>query len=445
MLSAMSHLASDLRLWGDQTLPIAEGEAVPAFGLDRPNGATTRLRDLFFNHDLAHHLVPTQRPEIDFLRGQTLSTQALRNMCFTEILRQHTAVRQLGLHFNVTASFGYKVKTQAPDGPIETVDTGVVSPQELPPEEFAAPCCHFDLEADIGPQARLFWELEALEDEAVLQDMVLSLTAPQDTTGRMVVVMRTFGRSADILDLLTQFETQSHLSLGLRRALRNMFFLVLDTSPDATPETYADLARFTQLHAHAVAGVNLGGGGNMSQALLCLQDALAESGLAIDELLLLDDDLQVSLESLRRHWAMTLFRADEAIHTLPVCMKTAPRRIWEDGAFWGRFLDPDRSGARRMIAPRLLRHNSQLDDPAHSAALARLHYPEYSTFIFFGLSYARFQTLAIRWPFSCAAMTSNTACATGRMGGSACQTPISAPGMNRRILMARNICPSPMG
>ncbi|MEP2529971.1 hypothetical protein [Shimia sp.] len=393
MHSAITHLSSDLRAWAEQTLPITVGEDIAAFGLDRPARSHSRLADLFFNTDLVDHLVPGAEADTPFLRGQSLSSAALRNMLFPATLRNHSAARQIGLHFSVSGAFAYRLHTHTPGETPEELDTGLVENNRPEHDTLPAACCHIDIEHDLDKQARLSWELEALGDDCVLHDMALSLNAPRDVGGRMVVIMRTFGRTNDIIELLTRFDAQSHLSAGYRRALRNIFFLVLDTTGDVDEDSYSALAGFDHLHVHVLSGANMGGGGNMSQSLLLLEDALKKSEQDIDELLLLDDDLQISLESLRRHWATTLFRTDDVIFTLPVSMKSAPRKIWEDGAFWGRFLDADRTGARTAIAPRLLRHGGRMDDPDQADKLTGLHYPEYSTFIFFGLSHARFRAL----------------------------------------------------
>lgn len=118
-----------------------------------------------------------------------------------------------------------------------------------------------------------------------------------------------------------------------------------------------------------------------------------EADVRPDELLLLDDDLSISLETLYRHWSATLFRSDNTVFTLPVFMKSEPRRMWEDGAFWGRFLGASPSSTRTHLAPRLLRHNLTFRGLDNLDKLAVRNYPEDCTFIFFGLSWALFEKL----------------------------------------------------
>lgn len=216
---------------------------------------------------------------------------------------------------------------------------------------------------------------------------------PKTVQGRMMVVLRTFGRTADILALLEAAQKQASTDNGYARMLRNTFFLILDTSLGVEAADYQLLNRMENLNSFVFRGPNMGGGGNMSQALLALEGAVEEASVDIGELLLLDDDLLISLETLRRHWAATLCRTDNTIFTLPVLMKSEPRKMWEDGAFWGRFLGRDNLADRNVIAPRLLRHNWIFEGFNHLDEMARPHYPEYCTFIFLSLPYKRFLEL----------------------------------------------------
>lgn len=106
----------------------------------------------------------------------------------------------------------------------------------------------------------------------------------------------------------------------------------------------------------------MGGAGNLSLELLALQTAVAQAGITVNELAVADDDVSLSLESLARNWAATLFRSDQAFHTLPIFLKSEPRIMWEDGGFWGRYTPDSPGGQRRVVAPRLLRHAKLFGD-----------------------------------------------------------------------------------
>jgi GT2 family glycosyltransferase len=212
---------------------------------------------------------------------------------------------------------------------------------------------------------------------------------------RMLVLLRTFNRTRDVLNLLRTFlaESQRTGSARYQHMLKNTFFLILDTSATDLEEEYAPLAELDGLNFYAVKGNNLGGGGNMSQVMRLTAEACSAAGRKPDELLLLDDDLNLSLESLYRHWAMSAMRTDDTILTLPVMTKSDPRKMWEDGAFWGRMVGERPQNLRDQLAPRLLRHNLFFEGPDHLDALAVRNYPEYCTFIFFSLPYRLFETL----------------------------------------------------
>jgi len=122
---------------------------------------------------------------------------------------------------------------------------------------------------------------------------------------------------------------------------------------------------------------------------------VAAAGITVNELVVADDDVSISLESLARNWAATLFRSDDAFHTLPIFRKSEPRLMWEDGGYWGRFTRENPYEDRRVLAPRLLRHGKTFQGPDHLNDLARLHHPEYSAFIFQSLPFVRLTNLGL--------------------------------------------------
>ncbi|MDQ2095986.1 hypothetical protein, partial [Rhodalgimonas zhirmunskyi] len=189
-------------------------------------------------------------------------------------LKTHSAARQVALHLSVSGAFAYRLFQAGGHQPDEVIDDGVIENSRDAEAPLAAAVATLSLGSDIGQNRRLFWEVEALGDDAVLHDAVWSLTAPRDAGGRMIVVLRTFGRGEDVRALLAGFEAASRRSPVYGRILRNIAFLVLDTTPGVTAADYEDFAGFEALHAHVIAGANLGGGGNMSQILTLLEGAL---------------------------------------------------------------------------------------------------------------------------------------------------------------------------
>ena len=388
-------LGTDLEKWSKNTQAIAAGDLVPLARLDQ-SCRLANLDGLYFESTRPESLSCSGLDEIRLLRRQMVSTGRLRNSFFPEIFRRHTKFEKLCLTLDMTGSLTcdiYQCVLGTEPVCIQSALLPQVNGELVEPNERHQAQITLDMEEDLAKDARLFWDVTALNDDVVLNDIAWQAVAPTAARGRMVVVLRTFGRTRDIHSLLSSFESQAKESAHYQRMLKNLFFVVLDTSNDLRQSDYADLATFEHVTAHVIKGANLGGGGNMSQILLYLEQALQATGVEVDELLLLDDDLRLSLESMLRHWASVVLRSDNTVFTLPVFMKSLPRRMWEDGAIWGRFLDERMSSARTAIAPRLLRHNREFVKFEYLDEMAKPHYPEYCTFIFFSLPHARFQQL----------------------------------------------------
>lgn len=391
-----SELAKALESWASQCEPISQGEPLTISGMDRSNTSHT-LDSLFFVQDLDHISGGNEGP-VEFTSFEQLNTGTFCNSFFPEIFQRHTGFEEYRLRLKVAGSFALDVSCAATGRPALSLAEQILSPARPPvvSEEAQEPyevTLDVPLKLGVPKNSRLFWNLTALEDGARLYNADWQAFAPADASGRMMVVLRTFGRTADILGLLRSAQETAKSDDGYARMLRNTFFLVLDTSTGVGAADYQVLEQFDHLNSFVFQGPNLGGGGNMSQALLALEGAVEKSGVDVGELLLLDDDLYLSLESLRRHWASTIFRTDNTLFTLPVFMKSEPRKLWEDGAFWGRFLGRDTLSDRDTIAPRLLRHNFVFEGFNHLDEMARAHYPEYCTFIFLSLPYNRFREL----------------------------------------------------
>lgn len=392
MKKLTSALTTALGTWTGNCAPIRKGDPVAIAGLDRSN-RNASIDQMFFA-EAADHLTGSGNEEIGFFAYEKLNTGTLRNSFFPELFIHHSKIRDLRLHLHMTGAVDVKVECSTRNGPVKTLYRKEIAvPEGLEPGATHEVEVDVSLDTGLARHSRLFWQTMALSDETVLHRGEWEAIAPTDTNGRMLVLLRTFGRTADIADLLKSFQEQAGDDHGYRHVLQNTLFVVLDTSNGVTADDYTETEGADLLNTFIFSGPNMGGGGNMSQILLAVQDAVEEADVEIDELLLLDDDLSLSLESLRRHWASTLFRSDDTIFTLPVFMKSEPQKMWEDGAFWGRFLGDDALSDRDTIAPRLLRHNLEFKGFDHVDEMAHAHYPEYSTFIFLSLPYDRFLSL----------------------------------------------------
>lgn len=392
----ISGLASALEDWAAQCQPVTINEAITIGGLDRSN--SSRALDSMFFVDGIDHVSASEAESVDFTSFERLNTGTLRNSLYPEIFLRHSGFERYRLHLKLTGRFALKVEMAKSGQPVTVLTEKILTPTEVERNEHGARTPYevdidINLHREIPKNARVFWQVTALEDDAVLHNGEWRALAAKATQGRMLVVLRTFGRTADILALLEAAQEQAGVDSGYARMLRNTFFMVLDTTTGVEAADYDMLKQMDRLNSFVFCGPNMGGGGNMSQALLALEGAVEKSGVEVGELLLLDDDLLISLESLRRHWASTLMRTDGVIFTLPVLMKSQPRKMWEDGAFWGRFLGRNILSDRNAIAPRLLRHNLVFNGFDHLDDMARAHYPEYCTFIFLSLPYEGFRKL----------------------------------------------------
>ncbi len=379
-------LAGALGRWAGQTRPIAQGEMVRIQGIDLSN-RIMGLDDLFFV-DEPDDFRPRPGEALRLLNQEMLNTGTLRNSFFPQILSSHGQDMNLWLKVRFRGRFQIIVyQSRLGHAPMPLAERVVSSPD--PSSELI----------ELGPVqslprgARLFWVARALGDTCEVLDVTWEVMAPTATEGRMVVVMRTFGRTRDVQLLLSRFQETANRGAH-DHLLANTLFLIYDASPEVTPATYADLAGFT-LNSFVLSGPNMGGGGNMSIELLALQNAVQASGITVNEVVLADDDLQISLESLARNWGATLFRRDNAFHTLPVFMKSEPRRLWEDGGFWGRFTKDNPQGQRTGVAPRLLRHHRDFRGLDHLDEMAKLHHAEYGTFILLSMPYGRIAQIGL--------------------------------------------------
>lgn len=387
--TTVDRLSQAFTQWSKGARPVKAGSWVRLQGLDRSN-RLVGIDDLFFADDDGAIRPALGRP-MQMSEGQSIDTGTLRNSFFPQVLASHAQEMDLSLHFR----FRGKVKltlwqnrphseamvlaeasTSAPDGEIGSLRLDLGSTEHL------------------AQGARLFWRATALDDDCEVMDATWEGRAPRSTEGRIVVLIRTFGRTRAVKSLMRQLNEQSR-GTGLLPALSNFFFVIYDASPGVDETTYAELAQYDRLNSFALAGPNLGGGGNMSLELLLVQKALAQSGVTVNELLLTDDDVQLSLETLLRNWGATLFRKDNAFHTLPVLMLSEPRRVWEDGAFWGRFTEENPDPDRASLSPRLLRHNRVMRGRDHLDEMARLHHAEYSTFIFLSMPMGRLAEIGL--------------------------------------------------
>jgi len=240
--------------------------------------------------------------------------------------------------------------------------------------------------SDMPEGARLFWHVEAAEPGATVFDVQYVTRSLPRQDCRLAVLLRTYGRTAEVQALLKRFADQAEQDPHHAAILQRIHFWLLDTTPDC--ESQYEQPWQQQLNLHVLVGPNLGGGGNAGHLLRLFRDACAESSTPPTEVLLLDDDLSLSMESLARYFMFVSYRSTDALVSLPVLMKSRPTVVWEDGGFWGRlnFHENGDFSRRRNLFPNLLKHGLDLGGFDHLDDFGALNACEYSTFIFFGLS-----------------------------------------------------------
>jgi GT2 family glycosyltransferase len=319
--------------------------------------------------------------------GDWLGGGTLRNSFYAEPWLRFTRVRDLCLVLSLRGSFRLRVMQAAAGAPATVlkelwIDQAVPGPVVLPVVNLQ----------DVPPGSRLFWHLEALGG-GVLHEVNWCTrqppaAAPPEAGPVLAVLMRTWGRGDDLRALLRHWLDQAAHDAHLQAVLGRIGFWVLDTTPGA--ERHWPDPSHEGLGLQVWAAPNLGGGGNASHLLhLFLQDAEAR-GHEPPELLILDDDLSISAESLARHLALCAYRERDGLVSLPVLMKSRMTTVWEDGGLWGVDRLPPAGGEAgrppaRRLAPQLIRHGLQLDGYEHLDAFGALNQCEYTTFIFLGL------------------------------------------------------------
>jgi hypothetical protein len=313
------------------------------------------------------------------LPDEWLGSGTFRNSFYVEPWARLSRVRDLWLTVEAQGSLRVRVMRARLGQPAEVMREFCIDQAERGHHS------HFLAEPqDLPAGSRLFWHIDAL-DGAVLHDVAwCTRTAPRQDA-KLAVLMRTYRRAESLRSLLRRFADAAATSAFHAQALAQMEFWVLD-STEGAGEDWGEM-RVCGLPLKLFSAPNLGGGGNASHLLQRFLEAQTNAPAPTEELLILDDDLSISMETLARYFMFCAYRQQDVICSLPVLMKSSPSQIWEDGGFWGRdgFGDEGPGLRKRTLAPHLLRHGLMLDNYAHLDEFGPLQRCEYATFIFYGL------------------------------------------------------------
>lgn len=319
------------------------------------------------------------------LPGDWLGGGTLRNSFYAEPWLRFTRVRDLCLQLSLRGSFRLRVMQASVGTPAVVLKELWIDQAHL--GAVLVPVASLQ---DLPPGSRLFWHIEALGGGVVHEVNWCTRQAPTEAPGTgpaLAVLMRTWGRGDDLRALLRGWLDQARGDAHLQAVLRQIGFWVLDTTPGA--DRHWPDPSHQGLRLQVWTAPNLGGGGNASHLLHLFLREVESGAHEPPELLILDDDLSISLESLARHLALCAYRERDGLVSLPVLMKSRMTTVWEDGGLWGvdRLMPAGADAARpeRRLAPRLLRHGVKLDGYEHLDAFGPLNQCEYTTFIFLGL------------------------------------------------------------
>lgn len=317
--------------------------------------------------------------------GDWLGGGTLRHSFYVEPWLRFTRVRDLCLRLVLRGSVRLRVMQAQAGQPAVVLQERFITQSQPGPQVVPLGSLQ-----DLPPGSRLFWHLEAIGG-GVLQDIAWCTRQPPASAGpgpALAVLMRTFGRGDDLRALLRRWCDQAAEDAQLRAVLARLGLWVLDTTPGA--ERHWPDPSHAGLDLQVWTAPNLGGGGNASHLVHLFLREADVAGHEPPEVLILDDDLAVSLETLARQLALAAYRACDGLNSLPVLMKSRPTTVWEDGGLWGVDGPASTTGGQgalpsRRLAPQLIRHGLALDGFEHLDAFGALNHCEYTTFIFLGL------------------------------------------------------------
>jgi hypothetical protein len=347
-------------------------------------------RHLFFAGDAV--LQPPDSPGVaTFRAGEWLGGGSFRNSFFLAPWRHLSAARDLRLVVQASGDLRVRVACARPGRPADTLaEMRHCSTQRMTSALSLPPI------TDLADDARLFWHVDAHTPSA-LHDAAFASRCKPLRSSRLAVLIRTHGRSADVHAMLNRFAAAGRSQPRHAAALDRIDFWLLQTAEGGGPRLFAADA-FAGLNLRIFEAPNLGGGGNASLlAKLFLDHARSQKTRGPDEVLILDDDLSISFESIARYLAFCGYREKEAVMSLPLLMQSRPTTVWEDGGLWGRLAadgsaDRDRS---RTVFPTLLKHGTSLEGYDRLDDFGALNTAEYATFVFWGLPRATLERIGL--------------------------------------------------
>lgn len=347
-------------------------------------------RELFF-HNSEKGSVPITKNGFILEGGKWIGTGTFRNALYIEPWRQLSTIDDLFLIIEYSGAIFISVHISS-----QGRNDEILMEEKLVSASKITKIIPIGSIADYPENSRIFWSIEGLVGGAEVYDISYH-TKTKPTAPKLGVLLRTFGRTQDIKTLLLRIIAEAKERRDLERILSNIDFWVLDTSisaEDGYKKEVLDQLN-NEINLNIFVAPNLGGGGNAGHLLRLLNEDYTDKKRNLDELLILDDDLSISLETIARYYSLISYRAKEFLCSLPILMRSRPTVIWEDGGFWGRLMRETATSMdnKRTLSPHLLKHGIDLSNRDTLNLFTAINFCEYSTFIFFGISMSAFEKI----------------------------------------------------
>jgi len=310
--------------------------------LDRPPGLRPLYwRVLAFDDPPPGVVWPEPGGGLRIAKDATVSFDTYFNGLFERQWRLYTHAGAFTLALQVTGRVAVRIWRRIPDVSCTLIhEQEIAGPAQIP---LALDTPHFR-------QAGLLWfDVTALDETAVLHQAGWSTPGAGQAPARLGVAICTFNRERELGAVLDAIAGDDELQTAVARVI-----VVNQGRPGlvAHPQIAAAAARLgTRLHL--VEQVNLGGAGGFGRGLL---EALEDP--AVTHVCLLDDDVRVEPESLRRMAAFFTLALDDVALGGHMLDSVHPTTLYEAGAV-----------VRPNWAPIPLHHGLDLTDPETLDAL----------------------------------------------------------------------------
>lgn len=220
-------------------------------------------------------------------------------------------------------------------------------------------------------------------------------------SGYRIYAIRTFGGRSFVITNIKKIIDR--LSITHREILEHTLFIIYDSSEEKSSIKITSQIKNGKIIE--LKGPNYGGGGNASLLISILLRCKVPLK-TISEIILIDDDAQMDVETFIRHDAFITARKKESISTAPVYSRQRPSVIQECGGMWGRFFSPENHKVAlndhdesRLFFPYLIKSQQDISEKHWAKALGEYHSVDFSTFIFISFPYEILKHIGAPLPF----------------------------------------------